>query len=464
MNNPQPQPRPMQLPPQPPMPPGGGRLRSEDLDFIPETSAAMLERAPRGGRIVLWAAVLFFATALSWANWAEVDEITRGSGKVIPSRQVQVIQNLEGGIVAELLVHEGDIVDKGQVLLRIDDTRFSSSLRESRLKYLELSAKAARLRAEAENTELNMPQEVEKEAPQLVHREQSLFKSRQDELESNQAILRQQITQRRQELAELRAKRDQLENNHALVLRELNMTKPLVADGAISEVEVLRLERQVSEKAGELKGTQLAIPRAQSALAEAQNKLEEVALSFRNDARGELNDVLGEFGRVSEANVALEDRVERTAVRSPVHGTVKQLLVNTVGGVVQPGMDMLEIVPLEDTLLVEAHVRPKDIAFIRPGQHAIVKFTAYDYAIYGGLDGKVEHISADTLPDEEKKGESYYLVKVRTEHNSLQRGGESLPIIPGMMATVDILTGKKTVLHYLLKPVLRAKERALRER
>ena len=454
----------MPLPPQPAVPPGAETLRAEDLEFIPETSAAVLEQAPKAGRIVLWAAAAFFFAAIVWANWAEVDEITRGDGKVIPSSQVQVIQNLEGGIVRELLVHEGDIVNKGQVLLRIDDTRFSSDLEGSRLKYLELSAKAARLRAEAENTDLKIPEAVEKEAPQLAHREQALFKSRKQELDSNLGILRQQITQRRQDLAELISKRDHLLNSHALVKKELDMTKPLVADGAISEVEVLRLERQVNEIAGDLKSTQVSIPRAQSALEEAQNKLEETELSFRSQARGDLNDALGELGRVSAANVALEDRVDRTAVRSPVRGTVKQLMINTIGGVVQPGSEMLEIVPLEDTLLVEAHIPPKDIAFIHPGQHAVVKFTAYDYAIYGGLDGKVEQISADSIPDEDKRGESYYLVKIRTEHSSLQRGGESLPIIPGMMTNVDILTGKKTVMHYLLKPVLRAHERALTER
>ena len=234
-----PQPAPVQQPPQQATPPAGGQLRPDDLDFVPETSAAVLERGPRGGRIVLWTAVLFFACALAWANWAELDEITRGDGKVIPSRQIQVIQNLEGGIVAELLVREGDVVDEGQVLLRIDDTRFSSSLRESRLKYLELRAKATRLRAEAENAEFDMPEEVTTEAPILAMRERALFASRQQELESNRAILAQQITQRRQELAELRAKRDKLENSHALVDRELTLTKPLVADGAISEVEVL---------------------------------------------------------------------------------------------------------------------------------------------------------------------------------------------------------------------------------
>lgn len=382
------------------------RSKQEDMDFMPDSAAAVLEDAPIKGRFILNTIVIFFIIAFLWAAIADLDEITRGMGKVIPSQQVQVIQNLEGGIVKEINVKEGDVVEANQILLSLDDTRFSASLRENQLKYLALKAKAARLQAEAEGMEFEAPLDVLEKQPGLVEKEIKLYKSR----------------------------RKQHERNMELVIKELNMTRPLVEQGAISEVEVLRLERQVNELDGK----------------------------FRNEAHAELNDTNSEVKRLYESNLALEDRVIRTKVRSSVRGTVKQLMVNTVGGIIKPGMDIVEVVPLEDSLRVQAHIRPSDIAFLHPDQDAIVKFTAYDYAIYGGLKAKVEHISADTITNE--SGESFYLVRVRTEKNYLGTDKEPLPIIPGMQANVDILTGKKSVLSYLLKPVLRAKEIALTER
>lgn len=437
-------------------------VNAEDIDFVTHANAAILEQTPRGGRLILWLALLFVGIAIAWSAWAELDEITRGEGKVIPSRQLQIVQNLEGGILSEIRVREGEVVEKGQVLLRIDDTRFASNLREGRLHFLSLLARAARLRAEANNTEFVSPEEVRVEQPDLLSQEHALFESRVRELNSNIEIASQQVSQRQQELEELRAKADQLERSYKLLDRELRMTRPLVADGAISEVEVLRLERQLSELEGELNSARINIPRAESKLSEANSKKDEVEISFRNQARIELSEVAQELSQLSEANVALEDRVKRTAVLSPVRGTVKQLLVNTIGGVLQPGEPLVEIVPLDDSLLVEAMVRPADIAFLHPEQRAIVKFSAYDFAIYGGLEATVEHISADTITND--KGESFYLVRVRTERSHLGTEENPLPIIPGMLGSVDILTGKKTVLSYLMKPVLRARELALTER
>ena len=439
----------------------GGAAR-DDLTFMAETSAAILQEAPRGGRWILWGAVVFVLVALIWASLAPIDEVTRGDGTVIPSRQLQVVQSLDGGILAAINVKDGQIVDEGQELLRIDDTRFASSYRESRVHYLEHLAKAARLRAEAENKPFEAPPEVMTQYPELVEQERQLYNARHVELQNNLAILSQQLTQRKQELEELKVKKAQLRRSFALLQKELDLTKPLVKDGAVSEVEVLRLERQVNDVKGDLDSTELTIPKAESKYAETKRKAEEVELSFRNQARAELNETMAELSRLSETNQALEDRVRRTVIRSPVHGTVKRLLVNTIGSVVQPGADLVEIVPLEDALLVEAKIRPSDIAFLHPGQKVIVKFTAYDYAIYGGLQGTLQHISADTIRDE--RGDNYYVVRIRTDENQLSKGGQPLPIIPGMRANVDILTGKKTVLEYLLKPVLRAKERALRER
>lgn len=378
----------------------------DDIEYMSDTSSAVLQETPTGGRLILVMALVFFVLAFIWASLAELDEITRGVGKVIPSRQIQVIQNLEGGIVKKILVREGEEVNKGQILLKLDDTRFASSMRENRVKHQTLKARAVRLKAEADEVEFEIPPDLNALNPEVVAKEKKLYATR----------------------------KQQHVKDYELLNKELNMTRPLVRDGVVSEVELLRLERQVNEIKGK----------------------------FRNDARTEYNAVVAEMAVLEESITALKDRYTRTDVRSPVFGIVKQLMVNTEGGVVKPGMDLLEVVPLEDSLLIEAKIRPADIAFLTPEQHAIVKFTAYDYAIYGGLDAKVEHISADTITDEE--GESYYQVRVRTDKNYIGNKDDPLPIIPGMLTSVDILTGKKSVLAYLLKPVLRAKERALTER
>ena len=387
----------------------------------------------------------------------------RGDGKVIPSSQVQVVQNLEGGIVKQIDVSEGDLVRPGQVLLVIDDTRFDSSLQESRARLLSLQAKQARLRAEAEG-QAAMPalaDEIREALPEVEDQERKLFAERYANLEANRRILDQQVVQKTQAVAELKARSARLARSLELADKELRVTRPLREQGAVSEVEVLRLQRQVSDLRGELDEVRLGIPRADAELSEAEQRRGELDVAFRKDARAELNEVSGELAALNAGNVALEDRVRRTQVRSPIRGVVKSLMVRTLGGVVQPGMDLVEIVPVGDNLLVEAKVKPRDIAFLRPGLPAKVKLTAYDFAIYGGLDAQVEHISADTFLEED--GTAYYLVRVRTREPSLLKDGKSYSIMPGMTAEVDILVGEKSVLSYLLKPVLRARENALRE-
>lgn len=434
-----------------------------DNDFMDDKTAALLVQTPRGGRTILWMVFVIVVIAIVWASWAELDEVTRGIGKVIPSSQIQVIQNLEGGILSALYVQDGDTVEQGQVLLQIDDTRFSSSLRETQLQFWALKAKAARLVAESNDKPFEAPQGMLESYPALVEQEQGLFGSRQKELQTNRSILSKQAEQIRQEIKGLQVKSARLKRNLSLVNKELDLSRPLLEAGAISEVEILRLEREVSELEGELETTRLTIPRTRSRLEEAEQKVSEILIRFKNEAHAELNEALAELSQLEETSIALKDRVTRTAVRSPVKGTVKQVKINTLGGVIQPGMELMEIVPLDDSLLVEAKVGPKDIAFLHPGQKAIVKLTAYDFAIYGALTGKVEHISADTIKDEHEQ-ESYYLVRVRTDKTDLGNQEKALPIISGMQAEVDILTGKKSVLEYLFKPLLRAKERALRER
>jgi len=438
------------------------RMPAGDVDLAKDIKTSILAQTPRGGRSILYVVIILFALFFYWASVSEVEEVTRGDGKVIPSGQIQMVQNLEGGIISKILVQVGDQIKKGQLLLSIDETRFSSSFQQNRVKYLSFKAKAARLKAEASGRTFKVPEDVVKEKPQIARREEELYQSRKKEFKSSLDIRREQIIQRKQELRELNTKLTELTRTNRLIQKELELTKPLVAEGAVSEVEVLRLERQASEMAGQIATTRDAIPSAESKYQEAQLALNEIRLGFYNKAKAELNDVLAQLEEFSATEIALKDRLRRTSVRSPVNGTINRILVNTVGGVIQPGMDLIEIVPMDETLLVEAKIKPSDIAFLRPKQKAKVKFTAYDFTIYGGLDAELEHISADSITDEQ--GNSYYLVNLRTKKNYLGKEKDPLPIIAGMITSVDILTGKKTILSYLLKPVLRAKYMALRER
>ena len=437
-----------------------------DLDYMADTTAVDLDPAHPAGHMILLAVTVLLVVGLVWAALAQVDEVTHAEGQIIPSSQVQIVQNLEGGIVQEILVREGDVVAKDQILLRIDDTRFASSYQEGRLKYLALLAQVSRLSAETEGKPLTLPQEIEQEAPQLAEDARRLYLTRQQELASGVQILEQQRDQRQQEVFEMQSRLGQLERSYALLRDELDRTAPLAAEGVISEVELLRLKRQVNEVRGDLDGIRLRLPAARAALDEARSKIEDVRIKFRTEAQGLLNDAKAELAATAENNTAALDRVTRTSVRSPVRGTVKRLKVTTVGGVVQPGMDLVEVVPLEDSLLVEAKVEPQDIAFLHPGQRAMVKLTAYDSTIYGALEATLEHISADSITQEDDKGgqRSFFLIRVRTVDRGYVKDGEHLPIIPGMTATVDVLTGRKSVLHYLLRPINRARERALRER
>lgn len=438
---------------------GGDSLAGQP---VPEVDKALVEDAPRVVRLTIWVLVGFFVFALFWAHFAVVDEVTRGDGKAIPSSKLQKIQNLEGGIVAELFVREGQIVEAGAPLLRLDDTRFTSNVGETEADRLAMQARVERLQAEVDGTELELSPDLVKAAPGLAQSELALFKSRQQQLKDEIGGLQEQLVQRQQELREFGSKRSQYARSLELLSQEIRMSEPLVAEGAISQVEVLRLRRAEIENRGQMEATDLAIPRAQAAIKEVQRKIDETRGRFRSEALGNLNEARTDLSKAQATGKALEDRVSRTLVTSPVRGIVKQMLVNTIGGVIQPGSDLVEIVPLDDNLLVEARIRPQDIAFLHPGQKAVVKFTAYDYTIYGGLQAKLEQIGADTVTDED--GNSFYLIQLRTDRSHLGSDEAPLLIIPGMVASVDIMTGKKSILSYLLKPILRARAEALRER
>ena len=432
---------------------------AESLDWADDADWARLQQEPLRARALLRLAVLFLLLLVLWAAYAELDEVTRGDGKVVPTSQVQVIQSVDGGIVEELPVREGQLVEAGQLLLRVDSTRFLSTMLESRASLLALQAKALRLQALTQGGSFLPPPELLRDAPDIVAQEMRLYRSRREEISAQVSISQNQLMQRQQELNEVRARKEQAERGLELMLKELNATKPMVATGAVSEVEVLRLDREVARLRGDREQADAQISRVQAAIQEATRRIEEVQLTARNQMSAELSETMSKLSSMSEGGRALADKVKHADIRSPVRGTVKRLLVNTVGGVVQPGKEVVEIVPSDDALILEAQVSPRDIAFLHPGQEAMVKFTAYDFSIYGGLVAEVVNISADSVVDE--KGNANYLVRVRTRKASL---GPNLPIIPGMVAQVDILTGKKTVLAYLLKPVLRAKANALSER
>jgi len=430
---------------------------------LPEVNKALIEDAPRVVRLTIWAIIGFFVFLMLWAHFAVIDEVTKGDGKAIPSSKIQKIQNLEGGIVSELFVKEGQIVEAGAPLIRLDDTRFASNVGETEADRLSMLLRVERLSAEVDDRPLNFPADVLKAVPNQARSEESLYTSRRQQLHDEIGGLQEQLIQRQQELREFTSKQAQYRSGLALQRQEINMSEPLVAQGAVSPVEVLRLKRAEVETRGQLDATTLAIPRAESAIKEVQRKIDETRGKFRSEALTQLNEARTDLNKAQATGKALEDRVSRTLVTSPVRGIVNKLLVNTIGGVIQPGVDLVEIVPLDDTLLVEAKIRPQDIAFLHPGQDATVKFTAYDYTIYGGLKAKLEQIGADTITDEDKKT-TYYIIKLRTERSHLGTDDKPLLIIPGMVASVDIITGKKTVLSYLLKPIIRARAEALHER
>jgi len=431
----------------------------EDLDWQDEADLAILEQTPVKAKLLLYAIAFVLIALIAWASFAKVDEVTRGEGRVIPSKQVQVIQSLDGGIVAEILVKEGQTVSVGTPLIRIDETRAVSSLRENQAQYLAFLAKQSRLKSLAEDKPFSPPPEVRSEAPEIYDQEYALYISSQEELASAIEIARNQMVQREKELLEVQYKKEIAEKNYDSANKELAANKPLLASGAVSEIDILKLEREATRARGDIDQARAQIGRIQSAIGEARRKISEVEQNFKSKVRTELNDVTARLNSLSEVSVSLQDKVNQTTLKSPVNGKVSRLFFNTVGGVIQPGKEVLEVVPTDDALILETKIQIKDIAFIRVLQPAVVKLTAYDYTIYGALDAVVENIAADSIVDEE--GNAYYLVRVRTLKSSL---GKDLPIIPGMVAQVDIMTGKKTILSYLLKPVLKAKSYAFSER
>lgn len=431
----------------------------EPADWIGDADWARIQQEPIRARALLKIFGISLILLLLWAAVAPLDEVTRGAGKVIPSSRLQVIESLDGGVVEEILVQEGNVVKNGDLLMRIDPTRFTSSLQEKEYEVLSLIAREARLRALAEDSTLDLPEEELKNVPQIVEHEKRLYRESKKEFDSQMTIMQEKLSQKEHELEEVQARLVQARQAYGLAAQELNKTQPLLKSGAVSEVEVIRLRRDVANARGERDAAVARRATLERSVEEAKEQIQETELNSRNKWREELADVLSKIASMSQGTKGLADRVERAEIKAPVNGTVQRLYLNTIGGVVKPGGRVADIVPLGDSLEVEVKVSPKDIAFVHPGQKALVKLTAYEFSIYGGLKGDVYHISPDTVTDEE--GNTFYLVRVKTPAAAIRKG---LPIIPGMMAQVDILTGKRTVLVYLLKPILRATSNAMKER
>src|SRR6185369_1948205 len=440
-------------------------LTNRDLWIDPAETER--EGIQRFGHILLGAILFVVFSFLVWSYFANLDQITRGEGKVIPSSQTQVMQSLDGGTLQEMRVREGDVVEKDQVLIVIDNTTATFSLSELKQRYYIASAAIARLQAEiagkSDPAEIAFPDDVAKDAPEKIAQEQSQFVIRQAQLSAQLATLRDQIEQRKQDINAISTKISSAGAGLDVAQQQLAILGPAVAAGAASKVDLLKAQQAAQNYRSEMANARASLPGAQSALGESKSKLNEAVATFKAESAGELAKQQSDLASVRESMKEANAKVGRTEQRSPVKGTVKEIKTRTIGGVIQPAQDIMEIVPIEDTLLIEAQIRPQDRGFIAPNQKAKVKITAYDYSIYGGLDATLEQISADAIENEKK--ELFFRVRLRTDKNFLVgKQGEQLPIIPGMTATVDILTGNKTVLEYLLKPILKARETALTER
>ena len=438
------------------------KLTEKDYEFMHSLSSAVLQSTPKKIRIVMYFWLIALSMFITWTYFAQIDEIARGDGDIVASGENQMIQNLEGGIVEEILVREGESVAKDQLLLKIDNQKSQSSLSTNAIKADALDAKIVRLSAEANGEDFKVPQSMMEKIPQFIENEQSLYDTNKQQLSSKLNALNEQLKQRKQELSEAKSTRRSLKESLSFIDKEVSITKPMVERGVRSKVDFLKLQREANEAKEKYDSVRLSIPRLESAIKEVQSTMKETTLLFQSDAKRQLNEAVSELKGYRANSTALQDQVKRTLVRAPMKGIVQKLFIHTVGGVIQPGADILEIVPTDSTLLVEVKIKPSDIAFIYFGQKAIVKFSAYDFAIYGGLDGEVVLISADTITDQ--KDNVFYTVRIKTNKNYLERNGKKLKIIPGMTVSVDIITGRKSVLDYILKPILKTKQYTFTER
>ena len=438
------------------------KLSPEDYEFINSLSAAVAEHTPRKMRYALYFWALFILLFIIWASLTEIDELTRGSGKVVPSGENRVVQHLEGGIVKDIYVKVGDTVKKGDPLLKIESEKSEAQYNASHIQLHALEAKVARLQAESEGKPFVITETMKKRMGNFIENEYSLYKSRQAQLQAKLDALTSQKRQKEQEFKETSDRITHLQRTANLMNDEVEMMRPMVKQGIKSRVDFMKLQREQSQILSDLESAKNNLPKLKAAINEVLHNINETKIAFKNDAKKELNDATADMMRVKEDTMALTDQINRTIVRSPINGLIQKLNVHTIGGVVQPGEDLVEIVPTDDILWLEVKIKPSDIAFIYPGEKAIVKVSAYDFAIYGSLEAEVVHISADTTKDE--KDNEFYTIHLKTKKNHLGTEEKPLKIIPGMTVTVDIMTGKKSVMDYILKPILKAKQYTFTER
>jgi len=436
-------------------------LTKEDYEYMDSLSSAVLEKHPKKLHIVLlfWTATILFF--FLWASISQIDEIARGSGDVIPSNENQVLQNLEGGIVEEILIKEGSKVKEGDILLKINNEKSISTYESNEVKSLFLEAQILRLRAQSEGVKFDITDINDQQIKPYIQNELSLYNTSKEQLDSTLGVLEEQLKQKKNIFEDAKSKKTYLAKSLTMIRKELDMTTPMVERGIASEVDLLRLQKEENNAIDEFKSAEFSIIRVQSEIDEIIHKKEETILTFQSKSKQELNEAISEYKRSVSNSKALEDQVTRTIVKAPRDGIVQRLFIHTIGGVVKPGDDLIEIVPSDEKLLVNAKIKPSDIAFIYPSQKAIVKFSAYDFSIYGGLEGEVVSISPDTIKDKDEN--TYYIVRIQTQKSKLAQS-KDMKIIPGMTAQVDILTGKKSILSYILKPILKTKQYAFGDR
>jgi len=435
-----------------------------DLEYMSSLNAAAKRTVTNGSRLFTWSISFMFIGTIIWMGFAQIDEITKGDGKVIPSTHLQVIQNLEGGIIKELLVKEGDLVKKNDLLIRLSDVKPFSEFEENRIKHGELKAKILRLKAESAISNFNISQQDRKELANYLPHEEAIFLSNKSQMLNKIKIINQQLNQKISQYDDAKSKLSLLQKSKLLIGKEEQISQNMLSQGIEAKVDFLKLQREKNDVDRQADEAKNAMPRISYEIAELNDKMVQEKIDYQNKAKQDFADTTAEYEKANVKVVPLQDSVDRTQIISPVTGIVKQMFINTVGGVIRPGMDIAEIVPTEDSLLIETKIKPADIAFIHPGQKAIVKFTAYDFSIYGGMTGEVYQISSDTIIDQQKQ-ESYYLVKVKiNQKKSINQKLSNVKILPGMTVNVDIVTGKKTILQYLLKPIIKARETALTEK
>lgn len=445
-------------------------INEDDIGFVNSLYGQAYDKPEPKIDLLFVSIVIIIIGLISWSMIAEIDEMASGDGKVIPSSKIQKVQNLDGGLISAILVVSGEHVVQDQALMKIDITRFKALLEEAKDQKSLLLAKKARLNAQLKfnpvknNPIIFFPKEI-RNLTKYTTIEQSIYRNNIDEYKSSLKILELQFQQKVQEKREIQAKINQLTRSVRIVRKQIKTIARMVKSGSKSKVELLTIEKEINTLNGDLNSAILSLPRSKYAISESENKILEKVNVFKSNSYKELQEVIFELNKIEARLVSETDKLEKTVIRSPVNGIIKQININTIGGVVKSGVDLIEIVPDSDLLLIEAKINPKDIAFISPSQKAIVKITAYDYSIYGGLEGKIIEISADSIKDkEDKEDNSYYKVIIKTDKNYLESNEKKLPIIPGMVARVDIITGKKTIMDFFLKPIIKIKQGSLHER